>query len=74
MVGGIVGGFLGAILKSVYATLVKTMGLGDLFAAASSMVLLMLFVYLASLTLFFGAEIAKVLDEESKKDSPIIGA
>ena len=73
MVGGVAGGFLGAILKSVYATLVKTMGLGDLFAAASSMVLLMLFVYLASLALFFGAEIAKVLDEESKEDSPIIG-
>ena len=66
LVGGTVGGFLGAVLKSVYATLVKTMGIGDLYAAASSMVLLMMFVYLASLALFFGAEIAKSYDEESR--------
>jgi membrane protein len=67
LVGGIVGGFLGAVLKSIYASLVKTMGLGDLFAAASSLVLLMLFVYMAALTLFFGAEIAKAVDENLRR-------
>ena len=66
LIGGVAGGLLGAILKSVYATLVGSMGLGDLFAAASSMVLLMLFVYLASQTLFFGAEIAKAVDEQRR--------
>src|SRR5687768_7206140 len=71
LAGGVVGGLLGAALKSVYATLVKTMALDDLFAAASSMVLLMLFVYLASLALFFGAEVAKAFDEESKKPLPV---
>ncbi|MEO7454008.1 MAG: YihY/virulence factor BrkB family protein [Fimbriimonadales bacterium] len=69
LIGGIVGGFLGAVLKSVYATLVRSMGLGDLFAAASSMVLLMMFVYLAALVLFFGAEISKAIDEEAKRES-----
>ncbi|MDQ2985714.1 MAG: YihY/virulence factor BrkB family protein [Armatimonadota bacterium] len=62
-IGGAVGGLLGAILKSVYATLIKTAGLGNLYAAANSLVLLMMFVYLAALTLFFGAEIAKAVDE-----------
>lgn len=71
LVGGVVGGLLGAVLKSVYATLVKTMNLGDLFAAASSMVLLMLFVYLASLALFLGAEVAKAFDEELKKPASV---
>ena len=71
LIGGVVGGLLGALLKSVYATLVKTMGLGDLFAAASSMVLLMLFVYLAALALFFGAEVAKAFDEESRKRASV---
>jgi membrane protein len=69
LIGGAVGGFLGASLKSVYATVVKTMNLGDLYAAASSMVLLMFFVYLASIILFFGAEVAKSVDEEPKPDS-----
>jgi|SRR5688500_8131429 len=70
LVGGAVGGFLGAALKSLYATLVKSMGLGDLFAAASSLVLLMLFVYLASLALFFGAEVAKAVDEHLRTLRP----
>jgi membrane protein len=66
MLGGAVGGFFSAVLKSVYATLVRTMGIGDVFAAASSLVLLMMFIYLAALTLFLGAEVAKAADEEAR--------
>ena len=83
VVGGIVGGFLGAALKAAFATIISRMGLTDLFTTATSLVVLMMFVYLASLILFLGAEIAKALDEHLKsKDrqvqkeepAPIIGA
>ena len=66
LLGGLAGGLLGATLKSVFATLVGSMGIGNLFSAASSIVLLMLFVYLASQTLFFGAEVAKAVDQEAR--------
>jgi membrane protein len=67
IIGGVVGGLLGALLKSLYATLIKATGLRDLSSAANSLVLLMFFVYLAAMTLFIGAEVAKAVNREASK-------
>jgi len=64
LLGGVVGGLLGALLKSLYATIIQAIGLRDLSTAANSLVILMFFVYLAAITLFVGAEVAKAVSEE----------
>lgn len=66
LIGGASGGLLGALLKLLYATIVKTTGLRDLSSAANSLVILMFFVYLAAMTLFIGAEVAKAVNERRK--------
>lgn len=68
MWGGAVGGLLGALLKSAYASVAKLLGLGDAFAAAGSLVTLMFFIYLAAMALFFGAEVAKVVHKRNKAE------
>lgn len=67
LIGGVVGGLLGALLKSLYATIIKATGLRDLSSAANSLVILMFFVYLAAMTLFIGAEVAKAVNEQNTK-------